>query len=168
MATTKVAVYQLIVTYLATTPVTKLTVQEVLNLTSVSRTTFYRFFPAGLQEIYDLILQEGLTVQFSEQHWAQALDRLIQQIVWQRCLFLNLYCLMDDYTWQAHFKRFAKQFVHHYFGQRYFNKVKAEYLLFFEDALCWQFQLWFQGDLNGELTDFRKKLDTFQLLEQVP
>lgn len=166
MATTKAAIRQCIMAHLTVTSVTKLTVHDILSLTSVSRTTFYRLFPAGAQELYTLILEDLLTISWAQNHWANALDQLIQRIADQRCLFLNLYVLMDESLWQACFDRTADCFVQHYFGQRYFYKVKTEYLLFFKDAFCWQFHLWFQNDLNGELVELRKKLDTFQLLDQ--
>ncbi|MFD1672551.1 TetR-like C-terminal domain-containing protein [Agrilactobacillus yilanensis] len=165
MVVTKKYVTQIVATHLSQNLIQKLTVNDVIALTTVSRTTFYRNFPNGLQSLYLDIIDLRLEDIRLCDSWSAALDYLVTTLSEQRLLFLNLFNTAPDTERYHFFEKKADQFVRHYFGRQYFNKIAPAHLTFFSEALCSQLLNWFLSGMVEDERQIRQKLDTFYLLK---
>ncbi|MCD2256879.1 TetR/AcrR family transcriptional regulator [Agrilactobacillus fermenti] len=151
--------------YLSEQRVKKLTVQELLVITGVSRSTFYRHFNNGLQDIFFAVVEERLLLKLRQcSSWMLALDLLVEELVAQRILFLNLYqnsnVMRQEYFLQETFECFISQ----YFKPQYFARINASYMTFFTDGLRLKIREWLTNNLNIEPKQMRAQLDALSLL----
>lgn len=146
----------------------KMMIAQVIRQNSMSRTTFYRLFPEGLNGIYREIMTSKLAPFHHYPNWAEALDALLSYTEQHKILFSNLCHLMNPVQFQEGLREFSQVFVQGYFGQRYFYKVAKGDLLFFTDAFYWQIWTWFSSKFTLNAEDIRQKLNAFHFLDGTP
>jgi hypothetical protein len=156
-----------LVQYLSTHTVEKLRVCDVSAITGVTRSSFYRLYDMGVEELcYDVVMS---VLQLNNQdfkNWQAAMDFLVTQIEARRRLFLNIYRISLVIQDNIFLKRAFLNFVCTYFNRdSFFKPVQPAHLVFFADALRWQIREWLAHDLREPGAKVRARLEAFMLLQ---
>ncbi|KRM35173.1 hypothetical protein FC83_GL001301 [Agrilactobacillus composti DSM 18527 = JCM 14202] len=153
--------------YLTTHTVDKLRVCDIIAVTGVSRSGFYRLYPMGVNELCYSVVMGVLKLEQQEfKDWQAAMDFVITEIETKPRLFLNIYRLSLVIQENLFLKKAFLDFVCTYFNQDpFFKPIQPAHLAFFADALRWQISEWLAHDLSEPGVKIRARLGAFALLQ---
>lgn len=133
------------------------TVRDLINCSSLSRSTIYRNFPGGMIDLYKETFQREVVdvIVNKSLDWNQAVERFVDYIADHKTLCINLYRLSSHEQRRIHTKELIKYFFAEFLKKQYNHKKVLQILEKYRDevdflagGLSYQLETWFKDDLR--------------------
>lgn len=145
-----------------------LTIKELTAYSAMSRSTIYRNFPAGMQDLCLEMLRQDLQrlLQQKLNSWPQLIEYSISYIIHHRICCLNVYQLLVNQKQQFYLLEMLKQFLLTYIDKQdygpyfkiFLNKYPYE-LDFMVAGILYNLMDWFDSQLQAKPEVIIKKLN---------